>query len=138
MAARKSLQWVQLPDGRTELGWIDHGLPTFAFGSAPSGLATRRQLRAAGLRPGGQDIVAQVTWKQGRRWAGLYRLDLARPLRPASPRQRVAVGKALRARRTCPTCPPGQRVKDYYLPTSQRQCFDCLASTDTDARQTAA
>ncbi len=47
------------------------------------------------------------------------------------------VGKALRARRTCHTCPPGQRVNDYYLPTRQRQCFDCLAST-TDTQQTAA
>lgn len=138
MSRRNRLHWVQLPDGRTELGWIDHGLPTFTYGNAPSGLATRRQLRAAGLCPGGADIVAQLTWKHGRRWAGLYRVDLAKPLRPASLRQKVAVGKALRARRTCPTCPPGQRVKDYYLPTSQQQCFDCLTTAEEAAQPTAA
>lgn len=35
------------------------GLPTSPWKLAPEGLATRRQLRARDLRPGGQEIVAQ-------------------------------------------------------------------------------
>ncbi|MFJ3827814.1 hypothetical protein ACIPWI_07570 [Streptomyces sp. NPDC090046] len=35
-------------------------LPVYPWRLAPDGLATRRQLRAAGLRPGGQDVVAQL------------------------------------------------------------------------------
>lgn len=129
--SRTPLQWVELPDGRRELGRVENGLPTFRFGHAPSGLATRRQLREAGLCPGGQGIVAQITWKRGRRWAGLYRVDLAKPKRLASLGQQLAVRKALRARRTCVTCAPGRRLKDYYLPTSQRRCFDCLRAGET-------
>ncbi|CAL9483282.1 hypothetical protein SUDANB146_03428 [Streptomyces sp. enrichment culture] len=33
-------------------------LPAYRWRLAPDGLATRRQLRAAGLRPGGQDVAA--------------------------------------------------------------------------------
>jgi hypothetical protein len=35
-----------------------HSLPTYPFRWAPKGLYTVRQLRAMGLRPGGQDIAA--------------------------------------------------------------------------------
>ncbi|WP_324608648.1 RRQRL motif-containing zinc-binding protein, partial [Streptomyces sp. NRRL S-1896] len=34
---------------------------------APDGLATRRQLRALGLRPGGQDVVAELPRPRRRR-----------------------------------------------------------------------
>ncbi|WP_281179625.1 RRQRL motif-containing zinc-binding protein, partial [Micromonospora rosaria] len=63
------------------------GIPTFWWQGAPSGYATRRQLRAAGLRPGGQPIAAQVMWRGvgGNRVAYLYRVDLARPKRTATP-----------------------------------------------------
>ena len=37
-----------------------YGIPTYPWRLAPDGLATRRQLRARGLRPGGQPIAAQV------------------------------------------------------------------------------
>lgn len=37
-----------------------HGIPTYPWRLAPSGLATYRQLRARGLRPGGQPIAGQV------------------------------------------------------------------------------
>lgn len=123
--ARIPLQWIELWDGRRELGWHQDGLPTFRFGHAPTGLATRRQLRTAGLCPGGQDFVAQLVWRQGRAWAGLFRLDLAQPQRKSSPGQRAAIEKALAARRTCPTCPPAIRLKPYYLPTSTGQCWTC-------------
>ncbi|ARZ68738.1 hypothetical protein SMD11_3094 [Streptomyces albireticuli] len=39
-----------------------HGIPTYPWSLAPDGLATRRQLRDQGLRPGGQEIAAQVMW----------------------------------------------------------------------------
>jgi hypothetical protein len=42
------------------------GLPTFPFGCAPDGFATRRQLRAQGLRPGGQPVAAQLKWTSKR------------------------------------------------------------------------
>ena len=112
--------------------WIDcydpdghrYGLPTYPWHFAPAGLATTRQLRAQGLRPGGQQIAAQILWhRHGKRAvAYLYRLDLALPKRAATPAQMIAIGKALAARRTCPTC--GQ-LKDYYIPLSTGECNDC-------------
>ncbi|WFE46358.1 RRQRL motif-containing zinc-binding protein [Verrucosispora sp. WMMD1129] len=99
-----------------------HGFPTFPYQMAPTGLATRRQLRAAGLRPGGHDPVAQILWRRGKRIAYLYRLDLAAPKRVATPAQRQAIAKALRARRTCRDC--GQ-VKPYYIPRRYGCCLDC-------------
>lgn len=36
------------------------GIPTFPWQFAPDGYATRRQLRGQGLRPGGQDVAAQL------------------------------------------------------------------------------
>ncbi|MEV1145189.1 RRQRL motif-containing zinc-binding protein [Micromonospora sp. NPDC049799] len=101
-----------------------YGFPTFPYRAAPNGLATRRQLRAAGLRPGGHDPVAQILWRHrtNRRVAYLYRLDLAAPKRVATPAQREAIAKALKARRTCRHC--GQ-VKPYYIPRRYGCCLDC-------------
>jgi hypothetical protein len=101
-----------------------YGFPTFPYQSAPDGLATRRQLRAAGLRPGGHDPVAQILWRHRtqRRVAYLYRTDLAAPKRTATPAQRAAITKALRARRTCRVC---QQVKPYYIPRRHGECLDC-------------
>ena len=56
--------------------------------------------------------------------AYLYRIDLALPKRHATPAQLVAIGKALTARRTCPTC---RIEKDYYIPRSAGECNDCVA-----------
>ncbi len=100
------------------------GLPTYWWHGAPAGYATRRQLRARGLRPGGQPVAAQILWRGvgGTRAAYLYRLDLARPKRTATAAQLVAVRAALRARRTCPTC--GQ-VRPYYIPRSFGECLTC-------------
>ncbi|MBV9093912.1 MAG: hypothetical protein JO132_08565, partial [Streptosporangiaceae bacterium] len=88
------------PDGRR------YGLPTYPYRCTPDGLLTARQLRARGLRPGGQDITAQIFWnhKSNRRVAYLYQASLAKPKRTATPAQLAAVQAALRARRTCPTC----------------------------------
>ena len=91
------------PDGE------EYGIPTYPRRLAPEGLATRRQLRAQGLRPAGQDVAAQILWHGRRdpltrlrpvRVAYLYRLDLAAPVRPMTPGRQRAVDAMLRARRT--------------------------------------
>jgi hypothetical protein len=110
------------PDGRR------YGIPTYPYHWAPKGLLTIRQLRARGLRPGGQPVIAQILWRRGLRVAYLYRTDLALPRRQATPAQLAAIGKALAARRTCPAC---GTEKDYCLPRSTGQCNDC---TDEDTR----
>ncbi|WFE51458.1 RRQRL motif-containing zinc-binding protein [Micromonospora sp. WMMD1155] len=101
-----------------------YGFPTFPYQGAPDGLATLRQLRAAGLRPGGHDPVAQIYWRhrKNRRVAYLYRTDLAAPKRTATPAQREAIAKALLARRTCRHC---EQVKPYYIPRRYGCCLDC-------------
>ena len=101
-----------------------YGLPTYPWRWAPDGLLTIRQLRAKGLRPGGQHIVAQILWRhrRQRRVAYLYCEEHSKPKRQASTAQLVAIGKALQARRTCPTC--GQE-KPYCIPTSRGECNDC-------------
>ncbi|MEU7176535.1 RRQRL motif-containing zinc-binding protein [Micromonospora tulbaghiae] len=101
-----------------------YGIPTFWWRGAPPGYATRRQLTAAGLRPGGQPVAAQILWHGvgGVRAAYLYRLDLARPKRTATPAQLRAVRAALLARRTCPTC---RQVRGYYIPRSLGECLSC-------------
>jgi hypothetical protein len=104
------------PDGRR------YGIPTYPYHWAPKGLLTIRQLRARGLRPGGQPVIAQILWRRGLRVAYLYRTDLALPRRQATPAQLAAIGKALAARRTCPAC---GTEKDYCLPRSTGQCNDC-------------
>ncbi|MFI0470931.1 RRQRL motif-containing zinc-binding protein [Saccharopolyspora sp. 5N102] len=122
MSTRKSLELVTLPDGRREFGWYENGLPTFPFGFAPSGLATRRQLRAAGLCPGGQDVVAQIVWRRGKAWAGLYDESLARPKRTPTPAQHRAWQAAMTARRRCLRC---GLDAGYYLPRTTRTCWNC-------------
>jgi hypothetical protein len=101
-----------------------HGIPTYPYRWAPKGLLTIRQLRACGLRPGGQPVTAQILWTHNgkRRIAYLYRVDLAKPKRQATPAQLAAIGKALAARRTCATC---GTEKDYCMPRSTGQCNDC-------------
>jgi len=99
-----------------------YGLPTYPYRWAPKGLLTVRQLRAQGLRPGGQQPAAQIIWRKGKRVAYLYQTALALPKRTATPAQLTAVAAALRARRTCPAC--GQE-KTYCIPRSRGECNDC-------------
>jgi hypothetical protein len=102
-----------------------YGIPTYWWRGAPAGYATRRQLRERGLSPGGQPIAAQILWQGvgGVRAAYLYRLDLARPKRTATPAVRAALAKAMCARRTCPTC---RRVRPYVIPRSLGECLTCI------------
>ncbi|MGW6708085.1 RRQRL motif-containing zinc-binding protein [Streptomyces sp. NPDC054956] len=108
-----------------------YGLPTYPRKLAPEGLATRRQLRAQGLRPGGQPVFAQILWL-GRRPPGaterlvraayLYRLDLAAAVRPMTPGRWRAHRAMMRARRTCPVC---LVTYPYVIPTSLGCCSGC-------------
>jgi hypothetical protein len=101
-----------------------YGFPTFPFHYAPDGLATRRQLRAAGLRPDGQPVTAQILWRHRKhlRCAYLYRLDLAAPKRAATAAQLAAIAKALLARRTSRHCGV---TRPYYIPRRTNACLDC-------------
>jgi hypothetical protein len=83
-------------------GTVD-GLPLLTWGRAPRAkLATRRQLRALGLRPGGADPVAVLYVRHrasGRRnFASLYLVSVAKPVRPMTPAKWAALDKANRAR----------------------------------------
>ncbi|MGW1224212.1 RRQRL motif-containing zinc-binding protein [Streptomyces sp. NPDC002530] len=100
-------------------------LPVYRWRLAPEGLATRRQLRALGLRPGGQDVAAQLERPRRRREplvAYLYRIDRARPVRPMTPARRAALAAAMAARRTCPVC---RQDRGYCIPRSLGMCVPC-------------
>ncbi|GGS93436.1 RRQRL motif-containing zinc-binding protein [Streptomyces violaceus] len=100
-------------------------VPVYRWRLAPDGLATRRQLRALGLRPGGQDVAAQVERPRRRREplvAYLYRIDAAKPVRPMTPARWAALAKANAARRICPKC---QRDAGYVIPPSLDMCTPC-------------
>ncbi|MFE7436059.1 RRQRL motif-containing zinc-binding protein [Streptomyces tendae] len=101
-------------------------LPVFRWRLAPDGYATRRQLRALDLRPGGQEVAAQLERPRRRGRpplvAYLYRVDLALPVRPMTPRRWRAHEAMMRARRTCPEC---RRDAGYVIPTSLGSCVTC-------------
>lgn len=100
-------------------------LPVYRWKFAPDGFATRRQLRARGLRPGGQDVAAQLERPRRRREplvAYLYRIDQAKPVRPMTPGRWAALAKANAARRTCPSC---RRDAGYVIPASLGMCVTC-------------
>ncbi|MEU5394641.1 RRQRL motif-containing zinc-binding protein [Streptomyces tibetensis] len=100
-------------------------LPVFRWRLAPDGYATRRQLRAQGLRPGGQQVAAQLERPRRRRGplvAYLYRVDLAKPVRPMTPGRWAALAKANAARRICPTC---RTDAGYVIPPSLGMCAPC-------------
>ncbi|MBZ6088938.1 hypothetical protein KVH02_11450 [Streptomyces olivaceus] len=100
-------------------------VPVYRWRLAPDGLATRRQLRALGLRPGGQDVAAQVERPRRRREplvAYLYRVEQAKPVRPMTPAKRAALAKANAARRVCPEC---RRDAGYVIPPALGMCTLC-------------
>ncbi|WP_031027760.1 RRQRL motif-containing zinc-binding protein [Streptomyces sp. NRRL WC-3725] len=109
-------------------------LPVYPWRLAPDGLATLRQLRAAGLRPGGQDVAAQIERprRKGRPplVAYLYRIDQARPVRPMTPAKRAALERANRARRICPEC---RRDAGYVIPAALGMCTPCAFPDDQAA-----
>jgi hypothetical protein len=104
-------------------------MPVYPYRLAPDGLMTHRQLRAAGLRPGGAEPVAELRWRSrkarhtgGWRTAYLYDPTHALPIRPMTPGRWRALAAAMAARRTCPTC----RVdRGYVIPRSLGCCVPC-------------
>ncbi|WP_369196441.1 RRQRL motif-containing zinc-binding protein [Streptomyces djakartensis] len=107
------------PDGE------QFGIPTYPWRCAPDGLATRRQLRSWGLRPGGQDVAAQLLRPRRRReplTAYLYRIDRALPVRPMTPGRWRAHAAMMRARRRCPECGADA---GYVVPASLGMCVTC-------------
>ncbi|MFD4143274.1 RRQRL motif-containing zinc-binding protein [Streptomyces sp. NPDC058572] len=104
-----------------------YGIPTYPWRLAPDGHATRRQLRARGLRPGGQPIAAQIMRANRRRGgvqvAYLYRIDQAKPVRPMTPARRAALAKANAAQRICLNC---GRDAGYRIPRSHGMCGRCV------------
>ena len=135
MARQWPIEWRRVPWSESEIltrGTVG-GLPVLSWGWARrSELATRRQLRAMGLRPGGAWPVAVLMFQHrrvpGRRveFADLFLIREAKPKRTATAAQRAAIGKALLARRTCREC---GRVQDYYLSTVSRLCEPCATRT---------
>ncbi|MFD9506547.1 RRQRL motif-containing zinc-binding protein [Streptomyces mirabilis] len=106
------------------------GIPTYPWRLAPDGYATRRQLRARGLRPGGQPIAAQVLrprYRRGPLTAYLYRVDRAKKVRPMTAAKWAALAKANTARRTCPKC---STDAGYVIPTSLGMCVPCAYPDD--------
>ncbi|MFF3451234.1 RRQRL motif-containing zinc-binding protein [Streptomyces sp. NPDC002667] len=100
-------------------------LPVFRWHIAPDGYATRRQLRARGLRPGGQQVAATLERPRRQRpplVAYLYRVDLAKPVRPMTPARWRAHAAMMRARRTCPEC---HQDAGYVIPPSLGSCVTC-------------
>ncbi|GHH26413.1 RRQRL motif-containing zinc-binding protein [Streptomyces lanatus] len=108
-----------------------YGIPTYPWRMAPDGYATRRQLRARGLRPGGQPVAAQLMRINRRcntpRVAYLYREDLAKPVRPMTSRKWGALALAMLARRTCPRC---RMDVGYCIPRSYGICGLCVAAEE--------
>ncbi|WP_026425045.1 RRQRL motif-containing zinc-binding protein [Actinokineospora inagensis] len=103
------------------------GLPLLSWGIAPRDLlATRRQLRARGLRPGGQEPVAYLYFRcraaEKKVYAELFLISLAKPHRPATPAQHTALAKANLGRRLCRSC---GRDAGYVVPLETRQCTNC-------------
>ncbi|MFD7875880.1 RRQRL motif-containing zinc-binding protein [Streptomyces sp. NPDC059766] len=101
-------------------------LPVYRWRLAPDGYATRRQLRARGLRPGGQDVAATLERPRRRGRpplvAHLYRVDLALPVRPMTPGRWRAHAAMMRARRTCPAC---RGDAGYVIPATLGTCVPC-------------
>ncbi|MFC9289608.1 RRQRL motif-containing zinc-binding protein [Streptomyces sp. NPDC057052] len=85
-------------------------------------LATR-QLRTMGLRPSGQEPAVRTDCRGGR-FAWLYRIDLALPVRPMTLAKEAALDKAMAARTTCPTC-----LRRYHHALPLRTLGSCLLRT---------
>ncbi|MFD0441305.1 RRQRL motif-containing zinc-binding protein [Streptomyces chartreusis] len=98
-------------------------IPTYRRSCAPEGLCTRRQLRKRGLRPNGHDPVAQLRyWRQGWRYAYLYDVALAAPVRPMTPGRWRSIAAMFAARMTCPQC---GELREEFIATSVGHCTHC-------------
>ena len=106
-------------------------IPVFRWKQAGyENLATRRQLREMGLRPGGQQPAGRIECRRGRRIAYLYRIDLAKPKRPMTLAKELALDKAMAARQTCPRC--GRRYHHCLPLKTLGSCLECHDGTPAD------
>jgi hypothetical protein len=102
-------------------------------GEAPvpeTGYATRRQLRALGLSPGGQQPTTALVWRGGLRKAWFYRIDLAVPKRVPTLAQELALDRAMAARQTCPQC--RRRYFHCLRLRTIGSCEECFDGTPAD------
>ncbi|MEU3049181.1 RRQRL motif-containing zinc-binding protein [Streptomyces sp. NPDC006984] len=110
----------------------DGSLPVFRWRHAGrENLATRRQLREMGLRPGGAEPVARIECRGGKRWAWLYRIDLAKPKFAMTLAKEAAFDKAMAARQTCPG-PCGRRYFHCLPLRTLGSCLECYDGTPAD------
>ncbi|MGC5041075.1 RRQRL motif-containing zinc-binding protein [Streptomyces sp. DT73] len=111
--------------------------PEFDWRNAPKHLVTRRQLRAAGLSPGGHGPVAQLRCRRCTtrpntgctHLAWLYDTTLAKPKRTPTLAQEWALDRAMAARQTCAAC--GRRYH-FVLSTKFDRCLECHDGTPAD------
>jgi hypothetical protein len=123
----RDVPWSDCPEF-TRGTW--EGTILLSYGTGPRTLlATKRQLRAVGLRPGGQDPVAVLYFRCRRAgkltFANLYLIAKALPVRPMTPARWAALDRAMAARRTCRTCGDTGYAE---LPKAHRTCEACLYS----------
>lgn len=137
--AGKTLPWVlaeSVPwaEGSRFTRGTHDGLPLLSYGRAPRNkLATRRQLRAMNLRPGGADPVAVLYVRHGgsgkKNFANLYLIDRAKPVRPMTPAKWNALALANRARRICPAC---GMDRSYVIPRALGMCLSCAEISENN------
>ncbi|WP_246271737.1 RRQRL motif-containing zinc-binding protein [Amycolatopsis acididurans] len=120
----RPVPWSERPEFTR--GLLD-GVTLLSYGIAPRDkLATRRQLRTMGLRPGGQSPAAVMYFRcrkaANKVYANLYLVAEAKPVRPMTPARRAALEKAMTARRTCRECGETGYAE---LPKAHRTCEPC-------------
>ena len=120
-----------IADGLVDVDPNDDGtFPVHPWKQAPPGLATRRQLRDMRLRPGGQEPAGRIECRGGKRWAWLYEIDKALPIRPMTWAKEVALDRAMEARQRCPHC-----CRRYFhcIPLKTLGCcLECHDGTPAD------
>jgi hypothetical protein len=139
--ARRQYPWVLATVSWSERTQFTRGtfegLPLLSWGIAPRDvLATYRQLRARGLRPGGADPVAVLYFhaRPGMRivFANLYLIANAKPVRPMTPAKHAAIEKACAAHRICPKC---GRDAGQYIRTSIGMCTECYLAVELSVQE---
>lgn len=134
MARRYALQLEQVPYARDPqfiCGWHE-GLPLLRRGCAPRDLlATFRQLREQGLRPGGRDpdavLLTKHTPSGKANFSSLWLISKCVPVRPMTAAKRASIAKALEARRTCREC---GEIGYIELPKAHRTCEACRVDVE--------
>lgn len=123
---------VPFPPHVTFIRGYKDGLPILSRHCAPTHvLATFRQLRTRGLRPGGADPVAVLYTKHtpsgACNWSSLWRITDAVAVRAMTPARWASIHRALAARRTCRQC---DTDTGSYLPKDRPWCDPCRYELD--------